>query len=204
MPQRDERPKYTKDEDIDDTYKEDFFSPGGMKLEDLEEPRDKIVEKVIVKQKQAIPREDEDVATVKRTDSDIIGSIFDRVNFIEQRITDIRENIDIRKNLNESMLIEIDEDIKDKRSMLGQAVDMDERRNIMLDISLLRREKRNEQVRFWKDMYELSAELRELMERLEVESKIVGMFEEINPNRAEVPDTFPKKESAKKEATKKK
>lgn len=198
MPKMDERPKYTKDEDLDETYKEDFFSPGGMKLEDLEEPREKIIEKVIVKQKQAIPREDEDVTTVKRTDSDIIGSIFDRVNFIEQRITDIRENIDIRKGLNESMLIEIDEDIKDKKSILVQAVDMDERRNIMLDISLLRREKRNEQVRFWKDMYELSAELRELMERFEVESKIVNMFEEINPKKVEVPDTSQKKEPEKK------
>jgi len=193
----DERPKYTKDEEEDDTYKEDFFSPGGMKLEDLEEGPEKVVEKVIVKQKQAIPREDEDVTTVKRTDSDIIGSIFDRVNFIEQRIADIRENIDIRKGLNESMLIEIDEDIRDKRTMLGQAVDMDERRNIMLDISLLRREKRNEQVRFWKDMYELSAELRELMERLEVESKIVRMFEEINPKK-DVLEKAQKKEPAKK------
>jgi len=193
----DERPKYTKDEEEDDTYKEDFFSPGGMKLEDLEEGPEKVVEKVIVKQKQAIPREDEDVTTVKRTDSDIIGSIFDRVNFIEQRIADIRENIDIRKGLNESMLIEIDDDIRDKRTMLGQAVDMDERRNIMLDISLLRREKRNEQVRFWKDMYELSAELRELMERLEVESKIVRMFEEINPKK-DVLEKAQKKEPAKK------
>jgi hypothetical protein len=96
------------------------------------------------------------------------------------------------------MLVEIDEDIKDKKSMLGQAVDMDERRNIMLDISLLRREKRNEQVRFWKDMYELNAELRELMERLEVESKIVGMFDEINPKKAEVLENPGKKEPAKK------
>jgi len=150
MAQMDERPKYVKDEDLDDTYKEDFISPVGMKLEDPEQDPEKIIETVIVKQKQAIPREDEDIQTVKRTDSDIIGSIFDRVNFIEQRITDIREN---------------------------------ERRNIMLDISLLRREKRNEQVRFWKDMYELNAELRELMERFEVESKIVGMFEEINPKK---------------------
>jgi hypothetical protein len=199
----DERPKYTKDEEEDETYKEDFFSPGGMRLEDLEEPPEKVVEKVIVKQKQAIPREDEDVTTVKRTDSDIIGSIFDRVNFIEQRITDIRENIDIRKGLNESMLIEIDEDIKDKRTMLGQAVDMDERRNIMLDISLLRREKRNEQVRFWKDMYELNAELRELMERLEVESKIVSMFDSINPVK-QADKATPKKEPEKKEPAKKK
>ncbi len=193
----DERPKYTKDEEEDETYKEDFFSPGGMKLEDLEEEPEKIVEKVIVKQKQAIPREDEDVTTVRRTDSDIIGSIFDRVNFIEQRITDIRENMEIRKSLNQSMLVEIDEDIKDKKSMLGQAVDMDERRNIMLDISLLRREKRNEQVRFWKDMYELNAELRELIERLEVESKIVGMFDDINPKK-DILEKAEKKEPAKK------
>jgi hypothetical protein len=193
----DERPKYTKDEDIDDVYN-DELSQVGMKLEDLDKEPEKIVEKIVVKQKQAIPRDDEDITSVRRTDSDIIGSIFDRVNFIEQRITDIRENIDIRKSLNESMTSEIAEDIKEKKSMLGQAVDMDERRNIMLDISLLRREKRNEQVRFWKDMYELSAELRELMERLEVESKIVNMFDDINPKKAaeilnEKPKATPKK-----------
>lgn len=179
MMPRDDRPKYIRDEEIDDVYKEDAFRPVGMRLEDFDEGPREIEKKIIVKQKQAIPREDEDVDTIKRTDSEIIGSIFDRVGFIEQRLTDIRENMEIRKKLNESMTKEIDQDITEKKSMLGQAIDMDERRNIMLDISLLRREKRNEQVRFWKDMYELNAELRELMERFEVESKIVNMFEDM-------------------------
>jgi len=49
----------------------------------------------------------------------------------------------------------------------------------MLDISLLQREKRKENVQFWRDVLELTTELREIIEQHEMESKIAEIFKTV-------------------------
>jgi hypothetical protein len=58
-------------------------------------------------------------------------------------------------------------------------VDMTDKRNFKMDISALRKEGRNETVRFWKDILELKTELQELLEQYKTETKIVDIFKEI-------------------------
>jgi len=53
---------------------------------------------------------------------------------------------------------------------------VEEKRNFKLDISILRRDKRFELLQFWRDVMELRTELRELMEQIETERNIVGLF----------------------------
>ncbi|MFH1294726.1 MAG: hypothetical protein ABIH90_02175 [Candidatus Aenigmatarchaeota archaeon] len=123
--------------------------------------------------------EKDEIKPLKIATPQIFGSLFDRVEFIRLRIDEIQDTIKIREDMHKSMIDEIDNDIAEKQHIETSLVDMDEKRNFKLDISLLRREKRSESVQFWRDMVELKAELRELTEQLETESKIVGIFKEM-------------------------
>jgi hypothetical protein len=42
-------------------------------------------------------------------------------------------------------------------------------------------EKRRENVQFWRDMVQLTTELRELLEEYQMESKIADLFRELTP-----------------------
>jgi len=140
-------------------------------------------EKDIQVKHKAMPRMEElRVEPLKRATPEIIGSLFDRVKFLEQRIAEANSMIDSRTVLHEQVLQEIDVDIADKSQMESRAVDIDEKRNFKLDISILRKEKRHEQLQFWRDILELKTELRTLMEEHESESRIVGLFREGDKN----------------------
>ena len=83
------------------------------------------------------------------------------------------------------MVKEIEKDISEKEMLCSGISDMDEKRNFKLDISILRREKRTEIAQFWKDNFELNQELMKLLEELEIESKIVSLFKNINPSNGD-------------------
>jgi len=58
---------------------------------------------------------------------------------------------------------------------------IDDIRDFKLDISSLRMEKRRENVLFWRDIFDLGTQLRELMEQYQMEVKIANLFRELKP-----------------------
>jgi hypothetical protein len=180
---RDERPKYTSDEEEDDTYKAERPEIG-LKEPDIRTEKEFLVKEVKVPSKQAIPRPEEEIESIKRIAPELVGGLFERVRFLEERIAEDRAAMEERRSLHEAMIKDIDDDIAEKKSIEARLTDMDEKRNFKLDISLLRRDKRNELVRFWKDMFELRAELKELTERYEVESRVMKIFKTLDVEEA--------------------
>ncbi len=124
--------------------------------------------------------EDEKIEPLKLVSSEVIGTLFDRVKFLEERIGEIDKNISLRSRLHDDIIIEVDIDIKEKESLMTMVSDINEKRNFKVDISVLRKEKRHEAVQFWKDVLELRSELRELQEQYQVESKIAALFKDMN------------------------
>jgi hypothetical protein len=136
---------------------------------------------IIVTDHQAMPRMPEDeIKPLKLVTTEVIGNIFDRVRFLDQRICEINRNLDLRTGIHNSIVKEIDKDIDDKSNMIIALSDVNERRNLKLDISILRKEKRHEDVQFWKDMMELNTELKQLTEDYETEKKIAAIFGDID------------------------
>ncbi len=156
----------------------DFMKRAEKKKEEYGLEKERVRERVL---HEAIPRMDSEIIQkLKLKSAQVIGSIFDRVKFLELRITEIRESLQLRKTLHDDMIKNIDKDVQDKENMLSFVSDQGEKRNLKLDISLLRREKRHEQVQFWKDTTELMTELREFTEQFETEKKITSIFGDIN------------------------
>ncbi len=118
---------------------------------------------------------------LRRVSPKVIGNLFDRVEFLKQRMIEIKNALDNRKTLHNDLIKEINEDIEDKQKILTKLADIDDIRDFKLDISTLRMEKRRENVQYWRDIFELSTELRELMEEYQMESKIASLFKELKP-----------------------
>lgn|SRR3989338_6885925 len=126
-----------------------------------------------------VPRvEDDAIKPLRLISSEVIGGIFDRVEFLRKRIDELRENVSIRATIHEQIAVEIEKDIEDRMQFLMAISDINERRNLKLDISVLRKERRHESVQYWRDLVELNTELRELEEEHEIEKKIAGIFAE--------------------------
>jgi hypothetical protein len=133
-------------------------------------------EKLIVA-RQAMPRtEIEPIEKIRIQTEKVMGNLFDRVRFLSARIDEIESNISLREKLHKAIDKEIDADIEEKMHLAETISDSNERRNLKLDISVLRKEKRHEAVQFWKDVMELTLELRELREQHETEKKIASLF----------------------------
>jgi hypothetical protein len=118
---------------------------------------------------------------LKRVTPTVIGNLFDRVEFLKQRMIEIKRALDDRKILHDTLIKEIDVDIDDKEKILLKLSDIDDVRDFKLDISTLRMEKRRENIQYWRDLLELSTELRELLEQYQMESKIADLFKELQP-----------------------
>lgn len=124
-----------------------------------------------------VPRVEEDrIKPLRLMSSEVIGGIFDRVNFLGKRISELKENVSIRATIHEQIAAEIEKDIEDRMQFLMAISDINERRNLKLDISVLRKERRGENVQYWRDLVELNTELRKLEEEHEIETKIAGIF----------------------------
>ncbi|MCK4714815.1 MAG: hypothetical protein KAT35_04515 [Candidatus Aenigmarchaeota archaeon] len=176
---KDERPKYQTDEEEEQIYgmpKDE----AGTRERDVITEKEILIKEVKVPTKQAIARPEDEIESIKRITPEIIGGLFERVRFLEERITDIKEAMKERKDLHKDMIADIEDDMAEKKSIESRLTDIDEKRNFKLDISLLRRDKRNELVRFWKDMLELRTEFKELMERYEIESKVMNIFKRLD------------------------
>lgn len=141
------------------------------------EPKEKIIK---VRERETMPRaEDEEIKSLQRISPIIIGNLFDRVRFLGERIAELKTAVDDRKRVNREIIAEVNEDIVQRKEFMRTLSELSDKRDFMLDISLLAREKRKENVQFWRDLLEITTELRELEERHEMESKIAGIFESI-------------------------
>jgi hypothetical protein len=168
--------KYKEDKYV----KEDIDSETAFLPFQDEVPGEKLTEKVRVVSKQAIPGLEEDfLEPLKRLSPVVSGNLFDRVKFLRERIDETKNAMGLRESIHRDIISDIDSDIEEKGRIENQLSNMDEKRNIKMDISILRREKRNENVRFWKDILELRTELRELLEDYQTETKIVDIFEDL-------------------------
>jgi len=139
-----------------------------------------VQERVVRVRESIVPRgmNDEGFTSLnlKQKSSEIIGNLFDRVEFLEKRITDMNEAINLRTEVHENNIKELDEDIKDRENTLMKIVNLDDVRDFKLDLSMLRREKRKEKIQFWKDILEIRCELQQFEEEYRMESKIATLF----------------------------
>ena len=105
------------------------------------------VETVIRSRRIAMPgMEPQAILPLKLMGSEVVGSLFDRVEFLRQRIEEITETLELREHIHNEMVVEIEVDIKEKNAMAERVADINEKRNLKLDVSSLRREKRMENV----------------------------------------------------------
>jgi len=164
---------------IDEKYETELESTETPIFEERPLPEERIVRETKIVRRTTPKMEETQIKPLKLMGEEVLGSLFDRVDFLKKRIEEITESIQTRKTLHDEMVVEIDKDIKEKEEVASRLTDIDERRNFKLDISILRKEKRNEHVQFWRDLVELKSELRELMEKFESETKIVKIFHDL-------------------------
>jgi predicted RNA-binding protein with RPS1 domain len=179
------RPHYIERKDFEDIYKvEDRHE---RPLFEEEKPKEERKERLVKQiQRRALPRMDEKkVVPLDRKPSEVIGTLFDKVKFLRERVAELEGMINDRVEIHNSMIKDIDDDIRITNEMAGHAMDMDERRNLKLDVSIMRKEKRNEQVQFWRDIVELRAELREMVEKFQMESEISNLFKDLKKDEAD-------------------
>ncbi|HLD39392.1 MAG TPA: hypothetical protein VJB05_03710 [archaeon] len=158
-------------------YKEDIDAivPTFITPKDVYSPLRVLEEKVI--SSRMIQRvEDDKIKPLRLMSEEVIGGIFNRVIFLKKRIEELNANILLRNKVHDSILVEIEKDIEDRMMFLQAISDINEKRNLKLDISVLRKERRNESVQFWRDLVELSTEMRKLEEEYEIETKIAEIF----------------------------
>ena len=164
---RDERP-----------YVEEEESLSSFKEQELYEERKEIIKKEILQeQKRWTKIKEERLRSLKLIGSELIGNIFERVKFLDSRIADIGNSLKSRQDINIKATEEITKDIDDKLSKLSITTDSDKARDLQLDLTNLKMERRREVLLFWKDVLELQRELQELKEQYMVESKIAKLFE---------------------------
>lgn len=179
---------YDMEEEFDDVYsmKKERRNERPI-FQEREEKKERVFDEASIIARQAMPRMEEfKVEPLNRMTPNVIGSLFDRIKFLTERLEETKKTIEMRKELHQTVLDEIDVDIGEKLSMESGVTDINEKRNLKLDISILRKEKRHETLQFWRDVLELKTELRELMEKFESESKIVNMFNDLKTEKVKV------------------
>ena len=180
MVKNSQNPKYLSfEEDMDIYVKEDDDLPR-VRIE-REITKDEIEKvKKVFSRTATPPLMDEDAEPLKRETPKIVGSLFDRIAFLKERIDETNKMMELRKGIHGEMAEEIAKDVKEKEEIEKRMTDMTDKRNFKMDISALRKEGRAETVRFWKDMLELKTELQELLEQYKTETKIVDIFKDID------------------------
>ncbi len=166
-------PRYTR------RYAEEEERLSSFKREELyKEERLPIERKEIIQQRKSwLKIKEEKLRALRLLGSELIGNIFERVKFLEARIKDIDSSLQSRQIINKSALEEITHDIDNKLSKLSTATDSDTIRDLQLDLTNLKMERRREVLLFWKDVLELQRELQQLKEQYTIESKITKLFE---------------------------
>ena len=147
---------------------------------DEEEEEDIAPDTIKILQKDTIPQEDiDELKSLRCTGSLIIGNLFDRVKFLENRISELTQAIELRKQIHEEMIADIDADIRDKEMLSIRCADFDDLRSVKLQISMLKQQKRREMLQHFHDTVDLGTELRALKEEFHSEQKIASIFDSV-------------------------
>lgn len=123
-----------------------------------------------------VSEQSDNIRPLKTIGSEVVGGLFDRVKFLKERIKETEATAVDRKSMNDKFNEEIDVDIAEMQKIIPTISDIEQAREFKINLNLLKMEKRRENNLFWKDMVTLKAQLRELNEKLEVESKIASLF----------------------------
>ncbi|MBI5073477.1 hypothetical protein HZA99_06695 [Candidatus Woesearchaeota archaeon] len=127
--------------------------------------------------RKAIVRErTRDIQPLQFMGTEIVGDLFDRVEFLKERMEEMNQNIISRQELNGQLVADINFDIQKKYELLNKLSNKEDIRELQLDISLLKMERRKENTLFWRDVVALKKELRDLIEQYKIESKIARIF----------------------------
>lgn len=165
-----------------DTAKEDLlYKIANRPLQEQEEEEEReIPDTITITQRETVPREDiTEINLLKCKGPEIIGNLFDKVQFLEDRINELTSATELRKKINVEIIKDIEEDIRDKETFATQCTDFDDLRSIKLHISMLKQQKRKELIQHFHDTVELSTELQALKEEHQTEKKITSLFEDI-------------------------
>ena len=158
-------------------YEEERRPPSVFRPQELYE-REEIIQQEIIQQKKLWTKiKEEKLRELKLLSSELIGNVFERVKFLEERISDITSFIESRKAINKRIIEEITADIEDKARRLSNVSDPNMIRDLQMDLNNLKMERRKENLLFWKDILELQRELQQLKEQYKIESKIAKLFE---------------------------
>jgi len=122
----------------------------------------------------------EEPQPLEKIGSEVVGSLFDRLKFLKERIMEVQKAIKEREEMNKRFNEEIDHDIAEMEKILTTISDREQLREFKLNLTLLRMEKRKENTIFWRDMVSLRKQLKELVEEYETESKISNLFSRFN------------------------
>jgi hypothetical protein len=151
---------------------------GSFKKQELYEEERPVIKKEVLEQKKSwLKIKEERLKGLRLLGAELIGNIFERVKFLETRIGDIDSSLKSRQLINKKAIEEVTMDVDDKLSKLSTITDSDAVRDLQLDLTNLKMERRREVLLFWKDTLELQRELQQLKEQYVIESKIAKLFE---------------------------
>lgn len=161
----------------------DLSSLGKPMFESIENPvRTEIVEE----HKVTVAKVDlncwEEMTSLRLKVQEVTGSLLERRDFLRERVKFLKEKLKERKELHEKIMEDIDKDIEEKENIMRKMSKPDEIRDISLDISSLRSQKRKEKLLFWKDICELENELQITQEELRIAEKLAKIVESENGN----------------------
>ena len=161
-------------------YEEEREVSSGFRRQELYDERERIVREVVTKQEKRWQKiKEERLRSLRLLGSELIGNIFERVRFLETRVGDIENAVQARQLINKKSIAEITQDIDKKESEIKTLSDPERIRDLQLDLTNLKMERRRETLLFWKDNLELQRELHQLKEQLAIESKVADLFEEL-------------------------
>jgi len=119
----------------------------------------------------------EEITSLRLKVQEVTGSLLERRDFLKERVKFLKEKLKERKELHEKIMEDIDKDIEEKENIMRKMSKPDEIRDISLDISSLRSQKRKEKLLFWKDICELENELQITQEELRIAEKLAKIVE---------------------------
>ncbi|MBD3155778.1 MAG: hypothetical protein GF368_03930 [Candidatus Aenigmarchaeota archaeon] len=159
-------------------YEDERDLSSGFRRQELYEERERIVREVVTKQEKRWQKiKQERLRSLRLLGSELIGNIFERVKFLEARVDDIQAAMSLRQEINKRSIAEITRDIDEKESEIKTLSDPERIRDLQLDLTNLKMERRREKLLFWKDELELQRELHQLKEQLVIESKVADLFD---------------------------
>lgn len=132
-----------------------------------------VLKKIVAGEHRTTPKPLKDIGI------NVAGDIFDRTRFLKERIEETQSFIQQRESMHAKVNADIEKEIKEFETMIASISDREELREFKVNLNLLKMEQRRENDSYWRDRMVLMQQLRELKEQFHLESKISGLFSEL-------------------------